>query len=72
MTLGFRVPSYWAVHCRPTRSCACPALRLKKQPGVSDRDISGLVVGDAYTSETSAWRNTPPHVLDGVEVGGMG
>lgn len=34
-----RVHSYKLLGGKP---CACPALRLKKKPRVSDRDISGL------------------------------
>ena len=30
--------------------CACPASRLKKEPGVSNRDINDLMDRGAYTS----------------------
>ena len=38
--------------CQPY---ACSALRLKKGPGVSDRDISGFVDGGSYMSQTRSW-----------------
>lgn len=39
---------------------AAPATRPKKEPGYSDRDISGLIEGGSYTSEARSWGNTPP------------
>ena len=36
--------------CKPTR---CPALRRKKAPGYSHRDINGLSDRGSYTSETT-------------------
>ena len=47
----------WAVPHRPTKACACPASRPKKKPGVSDKDINGLMDGGAYTSEARSWSN---------------
>ena len=42
----------WAAPQTPTRPCAaCPALRLKKEPGVSNRGMNGLMDGEAYMSE---------------------
>ena len=40
----------WAVPCRPIKPYVCSASRLKKEPGVSDRDICGLMdgVGGSY------------------------
>ena len=38
------------LHPTACKVCACPGLRQKKKPGVSHRDISGLVDGGAYTS----------------------
>ena len=38
----------------------CPALRLKKEPGVSNRDISGLMNGGSYMSETRFRSDTLP------------
>ena len=35
-----------------------PASRRKKEPGVSNRDISGLMDAGAYTLETRSWRDT--------------
>ena len=44
--------------CKP---CSCPALRLKKEPRDSNRDISGLMDRGSYTSETKgSWSNIPP------------
>ena len=39
--------------CTPQayKACACSASRLKKEPGVSDGDISGLLDRGTYTSE---------------------
>ena len=45
------------------KACTCPALSLKKEPGVSNRDLSGLMNGEAYTSEARSWSNIPPYVL---------
>ena len=47
------------------KTCACPAARLKKEPGVSNRDISGLMDGGAYMSEARSWSDTPPCAADG-------
>ena len=44
---------------------AAPATRPKKEPGYSDRDISGLIEGGSYTSEARSWGNTPPGTADG-------
>ena len=41
------------------KTCACPAARLKKEPGVSNRDISGLLDGRSYMSEARFWSDTP-------------
>ena len=41
------------------QTCACPASRLKKEPGVGNRDISGLMNGGTYMSEAGSWSNTP-------------
>ena len=47
--------------CTPQayKACACPSLRPKKEPGVSDRDINGLTDGGAYMSEARSWVDTP-------------
>lgn len=50
----------WAEPCKPTKPVACPASRLKKQPRVNNRDISGLMNQGAHTSEVRSWSNTPP------------
>ena len=41
------------------QTCACPASRLKKEPGVGNRDINGLMNGGTYMSEAGSWSNTP-------------
>ena len=49
--------------CTPQayKACTYPALRLKKEPRVSNRDINGLVDGaGAYMSEERFWNNPPP------------
>ena len=47
----------WAA---PYWACICLALRPKKEPRVSKRDINGLMDGGAYTSEAESWSDTPP------------
>ena len=37
-------------------ACTCPALQPKKESGVSNRDIGGLMDGGAYLSEARSWR----------------
>ena len=44
------------------RACACSTSRLKKEPGVSNRDINGLKDGGVYTSGARSWSDTPPCV----------
>ena len=44
---------------------ACRALKPKKEPGVSNRDINGLMDWGAYMSEARSWSDTPPCVVDG-------
>ena len=53
--------------CTPQayKAYACPASKLKKEPGVSNRDINGLTDGGAYTSEARSWSNTPPCEANG-------
>ena len=41
-----------------------PASSLKKEPGVSNRDLSGLMEGGSYMSEARCWRDTPPCVAN--------
>ena len=45
--------------CTPQalETCIRPAWRLKKQPGVSNRDINGLIDWEAYISEAGSWRD---------------
>ena len=53
--------------CTPQayKACACPASKLKKESRVSNRDISGLMDGGAYTAEARSWRDTPLCAADG-------
>ena len=46
-------------------ACTCLALRPKKEPGDSNRDISGLIDGQAYMSEAKSSSKTPSFVVDG-------
>ena len=50
--------------CTP---CSCPALKPKKEPGYSNRGISGLWDRGIwpYTSEARSWSNTPLLTADG-------
>ena len=52
--------------CTPQayKACTCWALRWKKEPRVSDGDISGLIGGGAYTSKARSWSDTPLCVAD--------
>ena len=53
--------------CTPKayNACTCPALRTKKEePGVSKRDISGLMHWEAYMSEARSWSGTPLYAAD--------
>ena len=55
--------------CTPQdyKPCTCQALRLKKEPRVSNRDINNLMDEGAYTSETRSWSYTPPCAADGEQ-----
>ena len=46
------------------KPCACPASRPKKEPRFSNRDVSGVMDGGAYTSEARSWSDTPPCAVD--------
>ena len=46
-------------------TCACPASRLKKEPGVRNRDISGLMEVGVYLFGARFWSDTLPCVVDG-------
>ena len=48
-----------------TRPVLAQLQDLKKEPGVSDRDISGLVDGGSYMSEARSWSDIPPCAADG-------
>ena len=43
----------------------CQASRPKKEPKISNRDISGLIDGGCYTSEARSWGDTPPCAVHG-------
>ena len=43
----------------------CPNSRPKKEPGVCNRDISGLMDMGSYKSEAKSWSNTPLCTTDG-------
>ena len=55
--------------CTPQayKACTCPPSRLEKEPGVSNRDIKGLMDGGAYMSEATSWSDTPPCVANGEQ-----
>ena len=55
------------LRCTPQayKACVCPALRPKKEPGVRNRDVSGLADGGADLSEARSWSDTPACVVDG-------
>ena len=42
--------------CKPY---TCQASRLKREPGVSSRDISGLLDGGSYPSDARSWSDFP-------------
>ena len=46
-------------HSTTLLGCTCPALRPKKEPRVSNKDICGLMGAGAYTSEARSWSDTP-------------
>ena len=60
------------------KSCPCPASRVKKEPRISNRDISGLMDGETYISEARSWSDTPVCMAAGrqdkaaVFIGGRG
>ena len=41
------------------KACACPTSKPKKEPGVSNRDVRGVMDRGAYTSEARSWSDTP-------------
>ena len=53
--------------CTPQayKACACPASRLKKESGISNRDINGFMDGRAYMPEARSWGDTPPCAAHG-------
>ena len=51
---------------------ACPASRLKKDPRVSNRNISGLRMGGAYMSEARSCSGTPQYVWQKIGRRGPG
>jgi len=40
----------WGCTPHAYKTCTCSALRLKKEPGVSNRDVNDLTDKGAYTS----------------------
>ena len=42
-----------------------PGFKTKKEPKVSNRDISGLMDGRSYMFEARSWSDTPLCVVDG-------
>ena len=63
----------WVTHpllgCTPQtyKACTCLASRLKKEAGVSYRDISDLMGWGAYMSEARSWSNTPLCAAEGKQ-----
>ena len=53
--------------CSPQvyKSCVCPDSRPRKEPGVSDKDISSLLDGESDMSETKSWSDTPQSSAEG-------
>lgn len=59
------IPVCWATSFRPAK----PETVQQKEPGVSDRDISGLMDEEFHTSEAKFWSGTPPClVVSGQEM----
>ena len=42
-----------------------PSFKTKKEPKVSNRDITGLMDGRTYMFEARSWSDTPLCVVDG-------
>lgn len=42
-----------------------PTFRLKKEPGVGDRDVNGLMDGGVHAAEASSCSDIPPCVAEG-------
>lgn len=55
--------------CSPQvyKSYACPDSRPKKEPGVSDRDISSLLNGGSDMSEAKSWSDTHKCAAEGKQ-----
>ena len=51
----------------PTKPCACPASRPKKEPGVSNRDANALMKGRVYMSEARSWSDASPRVAGSTQ-----
>ena len=67
----------WGYIPQAYKACTCSDSRPEKEPGVSHRDINGLMDGGAYSSKARSWNDSPPGVLDlaevdALEVGGGG
>ena len=64
--LDFGWPQLLSCTLEVCKSCACPAVRLKKEPRVCDRDINDVMdEGAYYTSEARPWNDTPQCAVDG-------
>ena len=58
-----RENGYWGLLGRTPQACkpcSCPALWPKKEPGYSNRDISGVLDRGSYASEAKGPGATPP------------
>lgn len=66
-TMSLNSFSVIVLGCTPQdyKPCTCQALRLKKEPKISNRDINSLMNEGAYTSETRSWSYTPLCAVDG-------
>ena len=49
----------WILGCTPQtyKPCTYQSSRPKRGPGVSNRDINGLIDWEAYISEAGSWRD---------------
>jgi len=50
-----------------SRVHTCPNSRPKKEPGVCNRNINGLMHRGSYKSEAKSWSNTPLCTTDGSQ-----
>ena len=68
-----RWPSPWlgcsVQACSP---CTCPASRLKKEPGGSNSDLSGLIDRRSYMPEANSWIDIPLYAHGAGRTGQQG